>query len=416
MKIRLNQRLRGHLQSGDTIVEVIIAIAVIAAVLTGAFVVSSHSITSVRDSEEHSEVLQQLQGQVELLRAAANIPGFFNTVPNGQGGLQHGACPNQSNGKAICVTAPFCLGSTNGTIIGYHSLAAPQARSSVSPSNYYTSLNNNFNTTCFPNPTYKLGLAIEECYPLLPPPGCSTSLTNSGAATDFILTGSWVPINGSSPTAYDQVSLYYKVKVTCTDNNGDVVICGSDAPITEGKPVINLYPQHAENVSVKLNYIAGFSKSVPSYDSTTGWQVYAQPDGTLKNKSDNKIYPYLYWEGNPTNLNINMSTGFVVAGKDTKQFLALELPIIGLNLRETNDFLAYWVPKMVNDKYNLIHFAGSDYTSSAPLNITPKPDSLLRVNMIFEPLQSSISMPPQSFPVFHRNGFTVVEWGGAEKF
>jgi type II secretory pathway pseudopilin PulG len=407
MKIHNTKWLRDKLQAGDTIVEVVIAIAVIATVLTGAFIVSSRSLTAVRDSEEHSEVLQQLQGQVELLRAAANIPGFFNTTSNGQ----WGPCPDRG-GTAICVTSPFCLGTdSNGNIVGFHSVKPPQVPSSMSPSNYYTSLNTNKNSTCFPNSTYGLGIDITECYAVDPPNGCISPVTG---VTNFLLTGTWIPINGSN-ASYDQVSFYYQIKETCTGQDGIVgVRCGTDG--SEGKPVINLYPQHPENVSVKLKYIAGFSKTVPSYNATMGWQVYAQPDGTLLNKSDNKTYPYLYWEGNPTSLNINMSTGFVVAGKDTKQFLGLELPIIGLNQKETNDFLAYWVPKMDNNKYNLIHFAGSDYTSLAPLEISPEPDSLLRVNMIFKAIQTPLIVTPQTFPVFHRNGFTVVEWGGAELF
>ena len=405
MKIHLTKSLRNRFQAGDTIVEVVIAIAVIATVLAGAFVVSSHSLTSVRVSEEHSEVLQQLQGQVELLRAAANTPGFFNTTTTGQ----YGTCPD-TGGNAICVTAPFCLGTNStGGVVGYHSLFPPQYAPAVYPNSYYTSSNRSFNTTCFPNSTYDLGLNIVECYPNR---GCPVATTYHGSATEFHLTGTWAPIGGS-PSSYNQVSIYYSVKVSCTGDNGaGVVVCGDNG--TEGKPVINLYPQHPENVSVKLKYIAGFSKTVPSYNPTTGWQVFAEPDGTLLNKSNNKTYPYLYWEGNPATLNINMSTGFVVAGKDSKQFLALELPVIGLNQTETNDFLAYWVPRMDNNKFNLIHFAGSDYTSLAPLNISPKPDSLLRVNMVYKALQDPISITPQTFPMFHRNGFTAVEWGGAE--
>lgn len=58
-------------QRGDTIVEVIIAIAVISSVLTGAFYLTNHSTRAVRDSEEHAQALQLLQGQVEQLRAQA---------------------------------------------------------------------------------------------------------------------------------------------------------------------------------------------------------------------------------------------------------------------------------------------------------------------------------------------------------
>lgn len=59
-------------QSGDTIVEVMIAIVVISTVLAGAFLVSRSSIKNVRNSEEHSQALKLVQGQLELLRTAAD--------------------------------------------------------------------------------------------------------------------------------------------------------------------------------------------------------------------------------------------------------------------------------------------------------------------------------------------------------
>lgn len=61
----------GHTQAGDTIVEVLIAIAVISLILTGAFVVTSRSARAVRDSQEHAEALFLLQGQIERVRSLA---------------------------------------------------------------------------------------------------------------------------------------------------------------------------------------------------------------------------------------------------------------------------------------------------------------------------------------------------------
>jgi Tfp pilus assembly protein PilV len=55
-------------QAGDTIVEVLIAIAVISMILAGAFAVTSRSSRAVRDSQEHAEALFLLQGQVERVR------------------------------------------------------------------------------------------------------------------------------------------------------------------------------------------------------------------------------------------------------------------------------------------------------------------------------------------------------------
>jgi Tfp pilus assembly protein PilX len=178
------------------------------------------------------------------------------------------------------------------------------------------------------------------------------------------------------------------------------------------KPVIYLYPTTAELVNVKLSYPTGLAATIPSYNPSTGWNVLAQPSGKLTNIVNGKQYPYLYWEGNYTNFNFNMSQGFVVPGTQTADFLNSELPKIGLSKSETAAFIQYWVPRMEHNKFSLIHFAGKDYTSMAKLDITPKPSSLLRVFMAEEPISQPVPVTPQTFPTFHRNGFTAVEWGG----
>lgn len=71
---------------GDTIVEVLIAIAIVSLVLVSAFVVTQKSAQAVRDSQERSEVEQLLQQQVELVRAEAMnetspTGGVFSTNP-----------------------------------------------------------------------------------------------------------------------------------------------------------------------------------------------------------------------------------------------------------------------------------------------------------------------------------------------
>jgi hypothetical protein len=180
------------------------------------------------------------------------------------------------------------------------------------------------------------------------------------------------------------------------------------------EPVIYLYPTQAENINVKVSYLTGLSKTEPQYNTQTGWQVLAQPDGTLTNSADTKTYPYLIWEGNPAPLNFDMSSGFVVSGSETSSFLQHQLAVMGLNQNEITTFKAYWLPRMEQNPYNLIHFAGSDYTRLAPLHISPEPNSLLRVFMVFKPLKTPVSVSPQTFPTFNRTGFTAVEWGGTQ--
>ena len=69
---------------------------------------------------------------------------------------------------------------------------------------------------------------------------------------------------------------------------------------------------------------------------------------------------------------------------------------------------------MQENKYNVISFQTSAYTDTAVLNITPAPDSMLRVFMTYYPSSVEVDIEPQAFEPFIRDGFTVVEWGGSE--
>lgn len=51
-----------------------------------------------------------------------------------------------------------------------------------------------------------------------------------------------------------------------------------------------------------------------------------------------------------------------------------------------------------------------------PLNITPKPDTLIRIMMDYKSLDTPIDVQPLSIPQAPaRNGFTVVEWGALQR-
>jgi len=190
---------------------------------------------------------------------------------------------------------------------------------------------------------------------------------------------------------------------------------GCESRITIDKPIIYLYPVKTENVDVRLKLNGEMISTYPSYDNNFGgWQVTASPDGSLINKADGKQYSYLFWEGNPDTDYSNFSEGFVVKGTDTKDFLQSTLAKIGLTPKEYNEMIVYWLPKMENNKYNLIRFAGKDYTDNAKLTISPKPDSVLRVFMVFKALDKYEKIPIQQVNPFTRSGFTVVEWGGTE--
>lgn len=177
------------------------------------------------------------------------------------------------------------------------------------------------------------------------------------------------------------------------------------------KPVIYLYPKHSMEVLVDLDITGKLTYTYPAYHN--GWQVTADPDGTLHNAEDGKTYSYLFWEG-LTNTRFDLSKGFVVKGSDTTEFLQKKLEYMGLTSKEYNDFIVYWAPKMSENPYNFITFQDKAYTEAAKLTITPKPDSILRVFMVYQPLEADVDVPEQKLIQWDRKGFSVVEWGGTQ--
>lgn len=189
-----------------------------------------------------------------------------------------------------------------------------------------------------------------------------------------------------------------------------MVLTGCQEEVCDEKPVIYLYPEKEMEVKVQLDYDGKLVCTYPEYDN--GWNVVAQPDGTLCDYSG-KTYSYLFWEGN-THATYEFSKGFVVKGAETAEFLEEKLSEIGLNAKEANEFIVYWLPRMQENKYNLITFQTKAYTDVAKLHITPEPDSVLRVFMAYKELEAPIEIEEPVIAPFERKGFTVVEWGGAE--
>lgn len=182
------------------------------------------------------------------------------------------------------------------------------------------------------------------------------------------------------------------------------------------KPVIYLYPEKEQEVSVRLDYSGRLTAVWPAglIDETmAAWEVTASPDGSLVNHADGREYSYLFWEGIPDDAAWDFSQGFCVAGNDTGEFLQTTLEQMGLTPDEYNEFIVYWLPLMQEHEWNLISFQTDCYTSGARLQIDPEPDSLLRVFMAWKPVDHEVEIEAQEFEPFERNGFTVVEWGGS---
>ena len=192
------------------------------------------------------------------------------------------------------------------------------------------------------------------------------------------------------------------LSVKASDLKWDSSLCG--------KPVIYLYPEEETKVSVKLDFDGKLTCTYPAYNGI--WQVTASPDGTLTDQNG-QTYNYLYWEGE-THTQWDMTKGFCVKGEDTAVFLEQALEKLGLNRKEANEFIVYWLPQMECNPYNIIAFQTDAYTKSAQLQIDPAPDTLIRVFMTWQASESYVNLEAQELTAPQRTGFTVVEWGATE--
>lgn len=81
-------------ERGDTIVEVLIAMAVVSMILGGAYAAVNRSSIYTRTAQERGEALQLLQGQVERLKSASTASIFDSTT----------------------AANPFCIDDSNGRV------------------------------------------------------------------------------------------------------------------------------------------------------------------------------------------------------------------------------------------------------------------------------------------------------------
>jgi len=175
--------------------------------------------------------------------------------------------------------------------------------------------------------------------------------------------------------------------------------------------VIYLYPETEMDISVQVEPKGGFSITEPTYNN--GWLVKANPNGELFNYADKEIYPYLFWEGFGINYQ-RSEQGFVVAKENVEKFLENKLAYLGLVRHEYDEFIEFWLPKMQEQDYYFITFVPqSEFDLLAPLTVEPKPDIVIRVFMDYEGLDNYMEVPEQTLQKGVREGFTVIEWGGA---
>jgi hypothetical protein len=180
------------------------------------------------------------------------------------------------------------------------------------------------------------------------------------------------------------------------------------------KPAVYLYPTKKTEINVSVFPQGEMLLTIPPYPKS-GWDVVAEPNGDIQYQ--NNRFDYLYYEASiPDQLIQKPKEGFVIPYDDRENFIRELVIKLGLNEKETQQFVEYWAPILPKSPYYFIGVLPvSNLNEIAPLLITPKPDTIIRISLYFQPLDKKVSVTePLLLPV-NRTGYTVVEWGGIFK-
>lgn len=180
------------------------------------------------------------------------------------------------------------------------------------------------------------------------------------------------------------------------------------------KPAIYLYPERKTEINVSVAPQGNMLLTIPPYPKN-GWDVMADSDGSIY--SGKERFDYLYYEAAiPDQLIHKPSEGFIIPYDEREKKMREIITTLGLNEKETQQFLDYWVPILPKSPYYFIGIIPpATLHEISPLIITPKPTSLIRLTLYFQALQMKETIREPMLVPYNRQGFTAVEWGGIVK-
>lgn len=228
-----------------------------------------------------------------------------------------------------------------------------------------------------------------------------------------------------------------------------------------GKPVIYLFPPAelaCATVTVSLVPQWTFSATYPLVDSATlengssrvTWTVSAQSSGDLIELSSGLQLNYLFWEAlsvdspigasnlpfNPSRPDLTPSSAVVLSFAKLLPYLDATLRSLSLHTAARNDMITYWMAAFHRLSANgtcdiAIRFLPQDdYAKAAQLDVSPQPDVVTRVFMLFGGVKKDDAMWDEarqrardvnwkevvgvSDNAEDGSQFRVLEWGGME--
>lgn len=188
--------------------------------------------------------------------------------------------------------------------------------------------------------------------------------------------------------------------------------------LTGGSPSIYLYPQKPTQVTITLGSPLTYTDPAVRNNS---WQVTAHPDGALKPDTRHQIPDTnrhrLYYEYDKSKVSFTEpQEGFVVKRESLEAFLEDNLfPELGLNKQEVEDLLADVKTSLIGSQdspfINISFVDPKELNQKLPLEISPKPDKIYRIHLMFTPLDTPELLKAPKLLKITRSGFTAIELG-----
>lgn len=211
-------------------------------------------------------------------------------------------------------------------------------------------------------------------------------------------------IPGTYDISFNYEEFLYNKSITITNKYHDFII---PCQIQAKKPNIYLYPTKTTKMNVTLDFPNGGKvvESIPDYG--TGWNnITVEPNGKINGK-----YTYLFYESDSNDFS-QYSEGWIVKRENLELFFRKNMYDYGFRGQEIEDFIEYWIPLLKDSSsYAVYPQLDKDISKEVVLNISQKPDSLLRLIYTVKPCNSMLNLKTPVIPAFARKGFTVTEWG-----
>ncbi|KIK35889.1 hypothetical protein CY34DRAFT_811814 [Suillus luteus UH-Slu-Lm8-n1] len=177
------------------------------------------------------------------------------------------------------------------------------------------------------------------------------------------------------------------------------------------KPVIYIYSPSDIDVSVKLSLTPEWTLSViypvvatKDNGQHIQWNVRTHRDGSLTEHNAGLDVAYLFWEAetnshafphspasepldtfSPISSSLSDTDSVVIPVDKVTAYLNKSLQVLGLHTEARTSFITYWLPSILKHKYIALRFVSqAAYERAASLSISPQPDVVARVFMLFK--------------------------------